>query len=146
MGEDRPGARQHRVVAIDLGKRDAGIGVAGPVFTTFLFQLSFATTATTIVSGGIAERCNFYSYCLFSLVNTVVYCLPAGWLWGSHGFLKKLGAVDIAGAGAVHLRAAAAAEAGRGPAAPRGRPSLASSRQSRPSTGGGRHWGCSEPA
>ncbi len=76
---------------------------AGPVFTTFLFQLSFATTATTIVSGGIAERCNFYSYCLFSLVNTVVYCLPAGWMWGNHGFLKKLGAVDIAGGGAVHL-------------------------------------------
>ena len=52
------------------------------------FQLSFATTATTIVSGGIAERCNFYAYCLFSLVNTVVYCLPAGWLWADHGFLK----------------------------------------------------------
>ncbi|XP_059079544.1 putative ammonium transporter 3 [Tigriopus californicus] len=75
----------------------------GPVFTTFLFQLSFATTATTIVSGGIAERCNFYAYCLFSLVNTVVYCFPAGWLWGQHGFLKNLGAVDIAGSGGVHL-------------------------------------------
>ncbi len=76
---------------------------AGPVFTTFLFQLSFATTATTIVSGGIAERCNFYAYCIFSLVNTLVYCIPAGWIWGDHGFLKHLGAVDIAGSGAVHL-------------------------------------------
>ena len=36
-------------------------------------------------------RCNFHAYCLFSLVNTVVYCIPAGWLWGKHGFLYHLG-------------------------------------------------------
>ena len=64
---------------------------------TFLFQLSFATTATTIVSGAIAERANFNAYCLFSLVNTVVYCLPAHWMWAPNGFLAVLGAVDIAG-------------------------------------------------
>ncbi|XP_023336671.1 putative ammonium transporter 3 [Eurytemora carolleeae] len=75
----------------------------GPTFTVFLFQMSFATTATTIVSGAIAERCDFNAYCLFSLVNTVVYCVPAGWLWGNHGFLKNLGVVDIAGSGGVHL-------------------------------------------
>ena len=33
----------------------------------------------------------------------MVYCFPAGWLWGEHGFLKRLGAVDIAGSGGVHL-------------------------------------------
>ncbi len=49
------------------------------------------------------SRCNFYAYCIFSLLNTVVYCFPAGWLWGQHGFLKKLGVVDIAGSGGVHL-------------------------------------------
>ncbi len=75
----------------------------GPVFTTFLFQMSFATTATTIVSGAMAERCNFNAYCLFSLVNTVVYCLPAHWLWHSSGLLKRMGVVDIAGSGGVHL-------------------------------------------
>ena len=48
-------------------------------------------------------RCDFYAYCIFSLVNTVVYCVPAGWLWGNHGFLYNLGAVDIAGSGGVHL-------------------------------------------
>lgn len=32
-----------------------------------------------------------------------MYCVPAGWIWGDQGFLKKLGAVDIAGSGAVHL-------------------------------------------
>ena len=37
------------------------------------------------------------------MVNTIVYCVPAGWLWGSHGFLYSLGVVDIAGSGGVHL-------------------------------------------
>ncbi|XP_029039067.2 putative ammonium transporter 3 isoform X5 [Osmia bicornis bicornis] len=75
----------------------------GPKCAAFLFQLSFATTSTTIVSGAMAERCNFKAYCLFSFLNTIVYCVPAGWIWGDHGFLKNLGAVDIAGSGAVHL-------------------------------------------
>ncbi|XP_065353905.1 putative ammonium transporter 2 [Cloeon dipterum] len=75
----------------------------GPMFAAFLFQLSFATTATTIVSGAMAERCNFKAYCLFSLINTIVYCIPAGWVWGEHGFLFNLGVVDIAGSGPVHL-------------------------------------------
>lgn len=52
----------------------------GQVFTSFFFQLSFATTATTILSGTVAERINFHAYCLFSLINTVVYCVPAGWV------------------------------------------------------------------
>ena len=81
----------------------------GLTFVTFLFQLSFATTATTIVSGAMAERCNFNAYCLFSLVNTVVYCLPAHWMWSPHGFLNQWGAVDIAGSGPVHLVGGASA-------------------------------------
>ncbi|KAK8761838.1 hypothetical protein V5799_026891 [Amblyomma americanum] len=68
-----------------------------------LRQLSFATTATTIVSGAMAERCNFVAYCIFSFLNTVVFCLPAGWVWGQHGFLNKLRVVDIAGCAPVHL-------------------------------------------
>lgn len=48
-------------------------------------------------------RCNFKAYCLFSLLNTVIYAVPAGWVWGKHGFLANLGAVDIAGSGCVHL-------------------------------------------
>lgn len=81
----------------------------GQVFTSFFFQLSFATTATTILSGTVAERINFHAYCLFSLINTVVYCVPAGWVWGEHGFLKSLGVVDIAGSGPVHLLGGASA-------------------------------------
>ena len=81
----------------------------GPVFTEFIFQMSFATTATTIVSGAIAERFDFSAYCLFSLVNTIVYCVPAGWLWAPRGFLYQLGCIDIAGSGGVHLVGGASA-------------------------------------
>ncbi|CAN7983246.1 unnamed protein product, partial [Ixodes hexagonus] len=75
----------------------------GFVFTKFIFQLSFSTTATTIVSGAMAERTNYNAYCAFSLLNTVVYCIPAGWIWGDHGFLREMGAIDFAGSGCVHL-------------------------------------------
>ncbi|XP_054709111.1 putative ammonium transporter 3 [Uloborus diversus] len=79
------------------------------VFATFIFQLSFATTATTIVSGAMAERANFNAYIIFSFLNTITYCIPAGWMWGEHGFLKKLGAIDFAGSCAVHLTGGASA-------------------------------------
>ncbi|XP_071102710.1 putative ammonium transporter 3 [Haliotis cracherodii] len=75
----------------------------GIVFSTFVFQLSFATTATTIVSGCMAERTKLISYILFSFFNTIVYCFPAHWVWGSNGFLKQMGSVDFAGSGVVHL-------------------------------------------
>ncbi|XP_023240329.1 putative ammonium transporter 3 [Centruroides sculpturatus] len=81
----------------------------GIVFATFIFQLSFATTATTIVSGAMAERANFNAYCIFSFVNTITYCIPAGWIWGNHGFLKHLGVIDFAGSCAVHLTGGASA-------------------------------------
>lgn len=55
-------------------------------------------------------RFNFVAYVVFSAVNTVVYCVPAGWLWGSHGFLYKLGVVDIAGSCGVHLCGGASGE------------------------------------
>ncbi|XP_071965616.1 putative ammonium transporter 3 [Antedon mediterranea] len=75
----------------------------GWTYARFVFQASFATTATTIVSGAMAERAKLDSYCLFSFLNTFVYCFPAHWVWATNGFLYKLGAVDIAGAGVVHL-------------------------------------------
>ncbi|KAK7068092.1 Ammonium transmembrane transporter activity protein, partial [Halocaridina rubra] len=40
---------------------------------------------------------------MFSAVNTIVYCIPAGWVWGKHGFLQQLGIIDIAGSSCVHL-------------------------------------------
>ena len=51
----------------------------------------YTATSTTIVSGAIAERTNLSFYTLFSLLNSLVYCVPAGWLWGNHGFLRRRG-------------------------------------------------------
>ncbi|KAL8606939.1 hypothetical protein ACOMHN_048735 [Nucella lapillus] len=75
----------------------------GLIYSTFVFQLSFATTATTIVSGAMAERTNLTAYIVFSFCNTIIYCLPAHWVWSPASFLKQLGAVDFAGSGVVHL-------------------------------------------
>ncbi|KAK3096674.1 hypothetical protein FSP39_002279, partial [Pinctada imbricata] len=75
----------------------------GIVFATFVFQLSFSTTATTIVSGAMAERTRLTAYIVFSFLNTFIYCLPAHWYWASNGFLRELGIVDVAGSGVVHL-------------------------------------------
>ncbi|KAH8024139.1 hypothetical protein HPB51_021760 [Rhipicephalus microplus] len=77
--------------------------VMGEEFAMFIFQLSFATTATTIVSGAMAERTNFHAYCLFSALSTLMYCIPAGWVWSRHGFLNGIGVIDFAGSACVHL-------------------------------------------
>ncbi|XP_055845697.1 putative ammonium transporter 3 [Episyrphus balteatus] len=94
-----------------------GDPLMGQIFASFLFQLSFATTATTIVSGAMAERTNFKAYCLFSLLDTAVYCIPAGWVWVEAECI--LGAVDIAGSGPVHLIGGASAFASAAMLGPR---------------------------
>lgn len=79
-----------------------GDPLMGQLFTFYFMQMSFATTSTTIVSGACAERFRFPAYCLFSFINTVVYSIGAGWVWGEHGFLRSIGVVDFAGAGPIH--------------------------------------------
>ncbi|KAK3740298.1 hypothetical protein QZH41_018530, partial [Actinostola sp. cb2023] len=73
------------------------------MFAKYFFQLSFATTATTIVSGAMAERVNLKAYIVYSFVSTLSYCFPAHWVWAKTGWLAKMGAIDIAGCGPVHL-------------------------------------------
>ncbi|RWS05181.1 putative ammonium transporter 3-like protein [Dinothrombium tinctorium] len=73
------------------------------LFMHFVFQLSFASTANTIVSGAVAERCNFYAYCLFCSIFCLIYCIPSGWMWRENGFLNALGAIDYCGATSVHF-------------------------------------------
>ena len=51
----------------------------------------------------MAERTRLEAYIIFSMLNTLVSCFPAHWLCGSNGWLYQLGAVDIAGAGPVHM-------------------------------------------
>ena len=57
----------------------------------------------------MAERTDFTAYCIFSTINTLTYCVPAGWVWGGHGFLGAMGFVDFAGSSAVHLLGGVAA-------------------------------------
>ncbi|XP_068752861.1 putative ammonium transporter 2 [Montipora capricornis] len=75
----------------------------GEVFSLYCFQASFATTATTIVSGAVAERMNLKAYIIFAFTNTATYCFPAHWVWGKKGWLKEMGVVDMGGASPVHL-------------------------------------------
>ncbi len=77
----------------------------------FVFNLVFCATAATIVSGAMAERTRFISYCIYSaLISLVVYPIEAGWVWGG-GWLISLeeltngalpGFIDYAGSGCIH--------------------------------------------
>lgn len=70
----------------------------------YFFQLSFATTATTIVSGAMAERIYLKSYTVFAFFHVFSYCFPAHWVWDKHtGWLYKMGFIDVAGASVVHV-------------------------------------------
>ncbi|XP_032239298.2 putative ammonium transporter 3 [Nematostella vectensis] len=82
---------------------DADENDMGEIFSLYLFQASFATTATTIVSGAVAERMNLKAYTVFAFTNTLTYCFPAHWVWGEKGWLKDMGVVDMGGASPVHL-------------------------------------------
>ncbi|XP_072051523.1 putative ammonium transporter 3 [Amphiura filiformis] len=75
----------------------------GHLYAHFFFHASFSTTATTIVSGAMAERTKLEAYILFSFFNTFMYCVPCHWMWSTNGWLKQLGATDVAGASTVHL-------------------------------------------
>jgi Amt family ammonium transporter len=78
----------------------------------FFFQVVFAATAMSIVSGAIAERMKLWSFLLFAVVMTaLIYPLQGYWNWGG-GFLKAFGYFDYAGSGTVHLCGASAALAG----------------------------------
>jgi len=70
---------------------------------SFVFNLVFCATAATIVSGAMAERTKFISYCIYSaVISLFVYPVEAGWVWNSQGWLAKLGFHDFAGSAAIH--------------------------------------------
>ena len=69
----------------------------------FFFQLVFAGTAATIVSGAVAERIKFIAFCLFSLfLVAVIYPFVGHWVWGPYGWLSQLKFRDFAGSAVVH--------------------------------------------
>ena len=70
---------------------------------SFVFNLVFCATAATIVSGSMAERTKFVSYCIYSaVISLFVYPIEAGWVWNSQGWLAQLGFHDFAGSAAIH--------------------------------------------
>ena len=69
----------------------------------FVFNMVFCATTATIVSGAMAERTKFISYCVYSvIISAVVYPIEAHWIWGG-GWLSDLGFVDFAGSCAIHM-------------------------------------------
>ena len=73
-------------------------------WSNFFFQLVFCATSATIVSGAMAERTKFLSYCIYSaVISAVVYPIETGWVWNGQGWLAQLGFVDFAGSAVIHM-------------------------------------------
>lgn len=72
-------------------------------YSNFVFNLVFCATAATIVSGAMAERTKFLSYCVYSgVISALIYPVEAHWIWGG-GWLAQLGFHDFAGSTAIHM-------------------------------------------
>ena len=72
-------------------------------WSSFVFNLVFCATTATIVSGAMAERTKFLSYCVYSaVISALIYPIEAHWIWGG-GWLSQLGFHDFAGSCAIHM-------------------------------------------
>ena len=99
-----------------LGDYDFG---SLPKWCYVIFQTVFCATAATIVSGSMAERTKFSSYCVYSaLISLVVYPISGHWIWGG-GWLSEMGFHDFAGSCAVHMVGGIAACIGAATLGPR---------------------------
>jgi Amt family ammonium transporter len=91
-----------------------GVGVEPsgtiPHMVFMLFQGMFAIITPALISGAIAERMKFSTYCVFILAwSTLVYDPIAHWVWGEGGWLLAMGALDFAGGTVVHLNSGVSA-------------------------------------
>ena len=76
---------------------------AGFDWSSFVFNLVFCATTATIVSGAMAERTKFISYCVYSaVISALIYPIEAHWIWGG-GWLSQMGFHDFAGSCAIHM-------------------------------------------
>ena len=72
-------------------------------WSNFVFNLVFCATTATIVSGAMAERTKFLSYCVYSgVISALIYPVEAHWIWGG-GWLAQMGFHDFAGSCAIHM-------------------------------------------
>jgi len=75
-----------------------------PTYVFVIFQGMFAIITPALISGAVAERMKFSTYCVFILLwSTLVYDPLCHWVWGSGGWLAAAGALDFAGGTVVHL-------------------------------------------
>lgn len=82
---------------------DLFTGFANFDFSNFVFNLVFCATTATIVSGAMAERTKFLSYCVYSaVISALIYPIEAHWIWGG-GWLAQIGFHDYAGSCAIHM-------------------------------------------
>ncbi|MBQ8960776.1 MAG: ammonium transporter [Ruminococcus sp.] len=96
LGEDAAGL---------IGKPGLDIFTAYDAFQwdQFVFNLVFCATTATIVSGAMAERTKFLSYCIYSgVISALIYPIEAHWIWGG-GWLAQMGFHDLSGSCAIHM-------------------------------------------
>ncbi|MBQ6966815.1 MAG: ammonium transporter [Lachnospiraceae bacterium] len=92
---------------------------AGFDWSNFIFNLVFCATTATIVSGAMAERTKFLSYCVYSaVISALIYPIEAHWIWGG-GWLTQMGFHDFAGSCAIHMVGGIAAIVGAKMVGPR---------------------------
>ncbi len=100
FGADKLGLFGSSGFFLSTGDPSTGEGLWQIAF--WLFQVVFAATAATIVSGAMAERTKFSGYLIYSVViSALIYPVVGHWIWGG-GWLSKLGMVDFAGSTVVH--------------------------------------------
>ncbi|MBN1419542.1 MAG: ammonium transporter [Planctomycetes bacterium] len=100
FGADRLGLFGTSGFFLSTGDPSTGDGLWQMAY--WLFQVVFAATAATIVSGAMAERTKFVSYLLYSVViSAVIYPVVGHWIWGG-GWLAEKGLIDFAGSTVVH--------------------------------------------
>ena len=110
FGADKLGLFGSDGFFLSAGDPTTGAGLWQLAF--WMFQVVFAATAATIVSGAMAERTKFVGYLLYSVVvSAFIYPIVGHWIWGG-GWLSNLGLVDFAGSTVVHSVGGWAALAG----------------------------------
>lgn len=94
----------------NVGMESSAYAPSVPHRAFVIFQMMFAVITPGLIIGAFAERMRFSSFCVFTILwSLLVYCPVTHWLWGNGGFMKAFGAVDFAGGAVVHINAGMAA-------------------------------------
>jgi Amt family ammonium transporter len=96
---------------IGVGQEPSSIyATTVPHLAFMIFQAMFAIITVALITGAVVERVKFSALMVFSVLwLTFVYCPVAHWVWGSGGWLAKLGVLDFAGGAVVHINAGVSA-------------------------------------